>query len=63
MTERKIPEVTTTVAGVSGSLNERVDANVVASTKMTDRIFQGTNGRARHLLMLLSNVGQRREIG
>jgi len=49
-TERKIEEVTTTIVGVSDSLNERIDARVVATRKMTDRISQETNARARHLL-------------
>ena len=57
--ERKIQEVTTTLGGVSGSLNERVDAHVVATMKMTDRISQETNDRARHLLMILRRTGQR----
>jgi len=35
---------------VTDSLNERIDAHVVATRKMTDRISQETNGRAGHLL-------------
>ena len=61
-TERKIQEITTTVGGVSVSLNERIDAHVVATGKITERISQETNGRARHLLMILSSIGQRQKI-
>jgi hypothetical protein len=49
-TERKIQEVTATIGGVSDTLHERIDAHVVATKKMTDRISQETNARARHLL-------------
>jgi len=49
-TDRKFQEVTTTIGGVSDSLNERIDAHVVATRKMTDRISQEKNGRAGHLL-------------
>lgn len=31
-------------------MNERIDTHVVATRKMTDRISQETNARARHLL-------------
>jgi len=48
--ERKIQEVTTTEGGVSDSLNERIDAHMVATRIMTDRIFQETNATAGHLL-------------
>ena len=49
-TERKFQEVTTTIGGVSDSLNERNNAHVVATTKMTERISQETNARAGRLL-------------
>jgi len=49
-TERKFQEVTTTVGGVSDSLNERIDAHVVAPRKMTNKISQETNARAGHLV-------------
>ena len=62
VTERKIQEITTTVGGVSVSLNERIDAHVVGTGKMTERKSQETNGRARHLLMILSSIGQRQKI-
>jgi len=61
-TERKIQEVTTAVGGVSDSLNARIHAHVVATGKMTDRISQETNGRARQLLMILRSIGQRQKI-
>jgi hypothetical protein len=61
-TERKILVVTTAVGGVSDSLNERINAHVVATREMTDRISQETNGRARHLLMILRRIGQRQKI-
>ena len=61
-TERKIQEVTTTVGGVSDSMNQRIDARVVVSRKMTDRLPQETNGRARRLLMILRSMGQRQKI-
>jgi len=48
-TERKFQEFTTTI-GLSDSLNERIDAHVVATRKMTDRISQETNASAGHLL-------------
>jgi len=49
-TESKSQESTTSVGGVSDSLNERIDAHVVATRKLTDRISQEANGRAGHLL-------------
>ena len=49
-TERKFQDVTTTIGGVSDSLNKRINAHVVATTKMTDRISQEMNVRAGHLL-------------
>ena len=49
-TEPKIPQVTTTIGGVSDSLNERIDAHAVATRKLTERISQETNARARQLL-------------
>ena len=49
-TERHFQEVTTTIGGVSDSLNERIDEHVVATRKMTDRISQETNAIAGHLL-------------
>ena len=49
-TERKIQEVTTTIGGVSDSLNERIDAYLVATRKMTHRLSQEKNARAIHLL-------------
>jgi len=48
--ECKSQEVTTTIEGVSDSLNERIDAHVVATRKMTDRISQETKARAGHVL-------------
>jgi len=48
--EYKSQEVTTTIGGVSDSLNERIDAHVVATRKMTDRISQETKVRAGHLV-------------
>ena len=45
-TERKFQEGTTNVGGVSDSLNDRIDAHVVATRKLTDRISQEANGRA-----------------
>ena len=55
-TERKIQEVTTAVRGFSDSLNEWIDVHVVATRKMTDRISQETNGRARHQLKILRSI-------
>ena len=49
-TEIKFQEVTRTLGGVSDALNERIDAHVVATRKMTDRISQEMNARAVHLL-------------
>ena len=49
-TERKFQEVTATRGDVRDSLNERIDAHVVATRKMTDRLSQETNARAGHLL-------------
>ena len=37
-TEHKFQEVTKTIESVNDALNERVDAHVVATSKMTDRI-------------------------
>ena len=49
-TERKFQEVTATRGDVRDSLNERIDAHVVATRKMTDRLSQETNARAGRLL-------------
>jgi len=49
-TERKIQELTTTIGGVSDSLNERIEAHVVVTRKLTERVTQETNARAGHLL-------------
>ena len=49
-TESKFQEVTRTIGSVTDSLNERIDAHVAATRKITDRISQQTNGRAGHLL-------------
>jgi len=62
LNERKIQEVTTTVGGVSDSLNARIHAHVVATRKMTDRMSQETNDRARHILMILRSIGQGQKI-
>ena len=55
-TERKIQEDTTAVRGLSDSLNERIDAHLVATRKITDRISQETKGRARHQLKILRSI-------
>jgi hypothetical protein len=49
-TEHKFQEVTRTTGGVSDALNERIDAHVVATSKMTDRISQEMNARSGRLL-------------
>ena len=49
-TEIKFQEVTRTIGCVSDALNERIDAHVVATRKMRDRISQEMNSRAVHVL-------------
>lgn len=44
--ENKFQEVTRTIGGVNDAMNERTDAHVVATRKMTDRIFQEMNARS-----------------
>jgi hypothetical protein len=48
--KNQFQEVTKTRAGVSDALNERIDAHVVASRKVRDRISEGMNARSRRLL-------------
>jgi ElaB/YqjD/DUF883 family membrane-anchored ribosome-binding protein len=49
-TENKLQEVTKTIGGISNALNERIDAHVVATRKVTDRISQELNARSGYLL-------------
>jgi hypothetical protein len=49
-TERKFQEVTRTIGGISDAVNERIDAHVVATRKMTDRISQEMNARSELML-------------
>jgi len=49
-TENKFQEVTRAIEGVNGAMNERIDAHVVATRRVTDRIFQEMNVRSAHLL-------------
>jgi len=49
-TESKFQEVTKTVGGISDAMNERIDAHVVATRKMTDSISQEMNARSGRLL-------------
>ena len=49
-TEIKFQEVTRTIGCVGDALNERIDAHVVATRKMKDRICQEMNATAVHLL-------------
>jgi outer membrane murein-binding lipoprotein Lpp len=49
-TEHKLQEVTRTIGGISDAVNERIDAHVVATRKMTDRISQEMNARSGRLL-------------
>ena len=50
-TEIKFQEVTRTVGCVSNALNERIDAHVVATREMTDRISQEMYARVVHKLV------------
>jgi hypothetical protein len=47
--ENKFQEVTRTIGGVNDAMNERIDADVVATRKMTDRISQEMNARSGSL--------------
>jgi methyl-accepting chemotaxis protein len=47
--ENKFQEVTRTIGGVNDAMNEMIDAHVVATRKMTDRIFQEMNARSGFL--------------
>ena len=49
-TENKFQEVTKTIGGISDAMNERVDAHVVATRKMTDKIYQEMNARSGRLV-------------
>jgi len=49
-TEHKFQEVTRTIGCLSVALNERIDAHVEATRKMTDRISQEMNARSGGLL-------------
>ena len=61
-TERKIQEVTKTIGGVSDSLNERFDAHVIATRKMTERVSQERMLERVTYLMILMCIGQRQKI-
>jgi hypothetical protein len=50
-TEHKFQEVTRTIGGISDALNERIEAHVVATRKMTDSISQEMNARSERLLV------------
>ena len=43
--ENKFQEVTRAIGGVNGAMNERIDAHVVATSKVTDRISQEMDAR------------------
>jgi len=60
-TERKFQEVTTTIGGVIDSLNERIDAHVVATRKMTGYPKKRMLERDAYL-MILRSIGQRQKI-
>jgi hypothetical protein len=45
-TEHKFQEITKTIEDVSDALNERIDAHVVATSKMTGEISQEMNARS-----------------
>jgi hypothetical protein len=47
--ENKFQEVTRTIGGVNDAMNERIDAHVVATRKMTDRISHEMNARSGFL--------------
>ena len=49
-TEIKFQEVTKTIEGVTDALNEGINAHVVTTRKMTNRISEEMNARAVHLL-------------
>ena len=49
-TEHKFQEVTRTIGGLSDALNERMDAHVVATSKVTERISEEMNARSGRLL-------------
>src|SRR5215469_3549138 len=49
-TESKFQEVTKTVGSISDATNERIDAHVVATRKMTDSISQEMNASSGRLL-------------
>jgi Skp family chaperone for outer membrane proteins len=49
-TEHKFQEATRTIGGISDALNERIDAHVIATRKITDRISQEMNARSGRLL-------------
>jgi hypothetical protein len=51
-TEHKIQEVTRTIGGISYAMNERIDAHMIASIKLTNRIPQETNARLGACLMI-----------
>jgi hypothetical protein len=45
-TENKFQEVTRAIEGVIDAMNERIDAHVVATREVTDRIYQEMNARS-----------------
>src|SRR5215510_15773404 len=49
-TENKFQEVTRTIDGINDGLNEKIDAHVVATRKVTDRISQELNANSGRLL-------------
>jgi len=49
-TENKFQEVTRTIVGINDGLNEKIDAHVVATRKVTDRISQELNANSGRLL-------------
>lgn len=48
-TENKFREITKTIEGISDAVNERVDAHVVATRKLTDKIYQEVRAGSERL--------------
>jgi cell division septum initiation protein DivIVA len=49
-TEHKLPEITRTIGSLSDASNERMDAHVVATSKVTNRISEEMNASSGRLL-------------
>jgi hypothetical protein len=60
-TEHRFQEVTRTIGGVSDTLNERIDAHVVATRCVTGRMSQEMNARSGRLLDDMKECGTETE--